>query len=95
MTEHLNEGRSHEHADGWWLYDAVPRDGPALYVVLADTWDRGDVTGLWIRPDSPTECVVELLSSLTDRQLTLDDLRVVDQVGLGQAMVDELWLQNS
>jgi hypothetical protein len=89
MKEQQHESERPDRETGWWLYDAVPRDGPAIYVVAAETWDQGDVTGIWIELESPTDKVVELLSAVAGRALELDDLRVVDQVGVGKLMLDE------
>lgn len=75
---------------GW---DGVPRDGPWVFVVDKAAWDRGEVIGTWLDPWTPPELVAKQLGELLGRSPQLDELAVVEQVGLGEEMVDEDWFR--
>lgn len=87
------ELRLAEDCDGWQRYDAVPRDGPAVFVVEADSWDNGEIDGVWVNASVSPEEVAERFSQVTSRPVDFDQLVVVDQVGLGPQMVDEDWFR--
>lgn len=42
-------------------YDAVPRDGPAVFVADAAAWDRGEIRGVWVDALTPPGRVVQRL----------------------------------
>jgi uncharacterized lipoprotein YddW (UPF0748 family) len=70
-------------------YDAVPRDGPAVFVADAAAWDRGEIRGVWVDAQTPPARVVQQLAEELGREVGLDELAVVDQVGLGAAALSE------
>lgn len=75
MEQHPKE-LNHERS-----YSAIPRDGPAVYVIEADTG-----RGKWLRARQPWQ-VQHLI--LTEAGIDPDRVVIVDQVGLGPVMVDE------
>ena len=48
------ERGSETAAIGWAAYDATPRDGPWLFVAVAEAWDRGEIRGTWVRAAAST-----------------------------------------
>jgi hypothetical protein len=77
-----------EH-DGWDRWDAVPRDGPAVFIVDTDAWSKGIVKGRWCNPWAPAEQVREQLTELLGHEPADDEWAIVDQVGLGPLMMSE------
>lgn len=68
-------------------YDAVPRDGPAVFLANVAALERGELSGTWVRLDQPATQLVSALAHLIgDRP---DHWAVVDQVGAGSTAVDE------
>lgn len=77
-------------AGGWEAYDAVPRDGPWLFVAVAEAWDRGEIRGAWVRASASSEEVVTVLLAATGHPVTVQELTIVDQVGIDQPIA-EIW----
>lgn len=73
-----------EAADG---HDAVPRDGPAIYLADAAVLHAGRLIGRWVRLDTPLAEVAEEVGQLVGERP--DNWVVIDQVGIGEAMLDE------
>lgn len=68
-------------------YEAVPRDGPAVFLANVAALERGELSGAWVRLDQPATQLVSALAHLIgDRP---DHWAVVDQVGVGSTAVDE------
>jgi len=82
----MEQGR-HKRMEGC-SYDAVPRDGPHIFVVDAVAWDRGEFAGAWVPADANGGLVLRHLSGVLRREVDIEDLAVVDQVGV-ETMVDE------
>jgi hypothetical protein len=74
---------------GWDAWDAAPRDGPAVFVVDAAAFDRGDVVGTWIDPYDDARNVEQKLSELLGRDAEQGTWAIVDQTGLGRLMMGE------
>lgn len=69
-------------------YDAVPRDGPAVFVADIKGFDEsGDYVGNWIRLDRPNQEVQEELRAVVNGQP--ERFAIIDQVDMGPVMVDE------
>lgn len=69
-------------------YDAVPRDGPAVFIAARQRLDEtGEPLGLWLRLDRPAKVVACLLRALVGDQP--ERWSVIDQIDLGNEMVDE------
>lgn len=76
---------------GWEEWNAVPRDGPAVFVVDVEVADReGRVQGRWIDPTGTREEIERQLGELLGRASDEGTWAVVDQVGLGPLMVPEV-----
>lgn len=68
--------------------DAVPRDGPAVFVADVQVFDEsGDYVGSWIRLDRPSQEVQEELRAIVNGQP--ERFAIIDQVDIGPVMVDE------
>lgn len=73
--------------DAW---DAVPRDGPALFIATCD--DGRPVAGTWVRTDQPEHFFRGELALLLNEPLATRDQRdwlVLDQIGIGETMTPE------
>lgn len=69
-------------------YDAVPRDGPAVFVADVKVFDEsGDYVGRWIRLDRSSREVQEELRAMVSGQA--ERFAIIDQVDMGPVMVDE------
>jgi len=78
-----------ETVDGWEAWDAVPRDGPAVFVVDTAAFDRGIVRGRWLAVDAGQAALQLELTELLGRPPAEGSWAVVDQVGLGELMAPE------
>lgn len=75
---------------GWDAWDAVPRDGPAVFVI--DTQQlkaEGRVHGRWIDLRDEPRVIRGQLSELVGQRCRSDGWAIVDQVGLGPRMAPE------
>lgn len=70
-------------------YDAVPRDGPAVFVADTDRLDRGELHGRWIGLDQPAADIAADISRVADRSPIDGGWAIVDQSRLGATMCDE------
>ncbi len=74
---------------GWEAWNAAPRDGPAVFVVDAAAFDRGDVVGIWIDPYEQPDVVCEQLTELLGHEPEPGTWAIVDQTGVGPLMMSE------
>ena len=75
--------------DGWEAWDAVPRDGPAVFVIDTAAADHGVVHGRWLMiADGQTGWHANL-TDLLGREPDEGSWAVVDQIGLGPVMAPE------
>src|SRR5262245_37684230 len=73
-------------------YDAVPRDGPAVFVANTDVLDEdGTADGAWLDASSPPDVLKAGIEFVTGQAAGLGGWAVIDQVGLGPIAVDEDW----
>ncbi len=87
-SETKPHGRSR---DGWGEWNAIPRDGPAVFVVDMEIADRERrIQGRWIDPTETTEEIERQLAELLGRMPDEGSWAIVDQVGLGPLMVPEV-----
>jgi hypothetical protein len=86
--EAINEAQERE-LTGWDAWDAVPRDGPAVFVVDAEAFDRGEVIGRWIDPFGEQVDINEQLRQLVGDNPDQGRWAIVDQIGLGPAAAPE------
>lgn len=77
-------------SDGWSEWDAVPRDGPAVFIVDRRAWDEGTVRGRWCNPLAPAHEVRAQIGELLGSEAAEQEWAIVDQVGLGPLMLPEL-----
>jgi hypothetical protein len=83
--EQHNTGQEHEVLHGFDAYDEVPR-GPSVFAADSHALDNGDLYGTWIDLDPyAPDCEAQVISA----GLTPSGLVIVDQIGLGPAMIDE------
>lgn len=74
---------------GWDAWDAVPRDGPAVFVVDAAAFDQGVVRGGWLAVGADQAALHADLTELLGREPQEGSWVIVDQVGLGDLMAPE------
>jgi hypothetical protein len=85
-----NEVRTElETADGWGAWEAVPRDGPAVFVVDTDAFDQGLVRGRWLDVSAGQTALHQALSELLGQEPKKGRWAIVDQIGLGGLMAPE------
>lgn len=71
-------------------YDAVPRDGPAVFVAHSRAIDLGAaLIGAWIGADQAPEQIATGIEVVTGQVWRRGGWAIVDQVGLGPLAVDE------
>jgi hypothetical protein len=85
-----NIGADQERLDGWAAWNAVPRDGPALFAVDATAFDRGVVRGRWLNVGADQAQLYDELTELLGQAPEEGTWAVVDQIGLGQRMAPEM-----
>ncbi|MEA3078203.1 MAG: hypothetical protein QOF60_3111 [Actinomycetota bacterium] len=75
---------------GWDAWDAAPRDGPAIFAVDAQALDEEQrLHGVWLKLQSPPDKLRQQLQELLGRTPESGTWAIIDQIGLGQAMVPE------
>lgn len=71
-------------------WDAVPRDGPAVFVANADLLDLGIIHGRWIDPREPEPVLRDqLVATLGGQVVQRRAWAVIDQINVGEAMLPE------
>jgi len=78
-----------EVSDGWEAWDAVPRDGPAVFVIDTTAFDQGTVRGRWLDVSAGKEALHDGLTELLGREPEEGAWAIVDQIGLGELMAPE------
>jgi hypothetical protein len=68
-------------------WNAVPRDGPAVFVIGGDS--PSCVMGDWIDPTAATEQVADAVAVATGQPPEIGSWAVVDQTGLGAELLPE------
>ena len=76
-------------ADGWEAWDAIPRDGPAVFVIDTTAFDHGIVRGWWVEIGSDQAVLHAELTELLGREPEEGTWAIFDQVGLGELMAPE------
>ena len=87
ITNSEPQTANHEHVDLLDRWDAIPRDGPAVFVIGGDS--VSGVAGDWIDPVAETEQVAEAVAAATGQPPENGSWAVVDQIGLGNEMLPE------
>jgi hypothetical protein len=89
----MSEGQANERQvhDPWRnAYDAVPRDGPAVFAADAAGIERGEwPRGRWLNPLAPTPKIERQLAEVFGPQAQPGEWIIVDQYQLGPVMVPE------
>lgn len=86
-----NKNEGSENGNGWDAWDAVPRDGPAVFVIDTGVLDgEGRVYGRWIDLAVGRTAVLGQLNDLLGVDPTPTEWAIVDQVGLGDRMAPEV-----
>ncbi len=67
---------------GWEVWEAAPRDGPAIFAVDAVAHDAGRIVGRWIKPGDGPAAVEAQLTELLGRIPETGNWAIIDQVGL-------------
>jgi len=70
-------------------YEHMPEAGSWFYVTDQASIASGELVGAWVPVGSDDAEVLAAASQAAGRPLTMDDLVVIDQIGLGGEMVDE------
>ena len=71
-------------------WDAVPRDGPAVFVANTDLLDLGIIHGRWIDPRQPEPILRDqLVTALGGQVVQRRAWAVIDQINVGEAMLPE------
>jgi hypothetical protein len=83
----MNNNLNHEPVDLIDRWDAVPRDGPAVFVIGGDS--ASGMTGDWIDPTVEIEQVADAVAAATGQPPENGSWAVVDQIGLGTEMLPE------
>ena len=87
---HHTEAGSDVALDG---YDAVPRDGPAVFVADTAKLDRGELHGRWIGLDRSAADIATHISAVTNRSpidggwAVIDQTRLLADAGVDYAVV--------
>jgi len=87
MEKYNTINNNHAHETGWEAWDAVPRDGPAVFIVDTRALDQeGQLRGRWISLEQDETAIVSCIEGVLGRPPD-DGWAIVDQVGLGRRMV--------
>lgn len=70
-------------------YEHMPETGSWFYVTAQASIATGDLLGAWVPVGTDDAEVLAAASRAAGRPLAMDDLIVIDQIGLGGEMVDE------
>lgn len=93
MEQRMNNGnRAPESAEmeyGWEAWEAIPRDGPAVFVIDTAAFDRGVIRGRWIEVAEDDAELQAALTELLGQKPEEGSWAVVDQIGLGPVMAPE------
>lgn len=93
MERTMNNGNGaneiSEMEDGWEAWDAVPRDGPAVFVVDTAAFDQGVIRGRWLGVAGGDPKLHAALTELLGQKPEEGSWAVVDQIGLGPVMAPE------
>lgn len=81
--------RNESDASGWEAWNAVPRDGPAVFIVDVGAFDCGVVRGRWFGVKADQEELRAELTDLLGYEPEEGSWAIVDQVGLGDLMAPE------
>lgn len=84
-----NGVRNDSEMSGWEAWDAIPRDGPAVFVVDTAAFDQGVVRGRWLDLGADQAVLHAELTELLGHEPEEGAWAVVDQVGLGKLMTPE------
>lgn len=87
----VNEATDIIDGDGWEAWEAIPRDGPAVFIVDTVALSQGVVRGRWVSvadADGGMNLHAEL-TALLGHEPEEGSWAVVDQVGLGGVMAPE------
>lgn len=75
----------------WEAWEAIPRDGPAVFVVDTDALDRDErLRGRWLDLDASPDTIATALGALLGRPVEEAGWAIIDQVGLGPRMAPEV-----
>jgi hypothetical protein len=75
---------------GWQAWNALPRDGPAVFVIDTDALsEEGRLHGRWLDPTVGAATFGLEVAKLIGHRPDADNWAIVDQVGLGEAMLPE------
>lgn len=72
-------------------FDAVPRDGPAVFIVNRAAFDRGELVGGWLPVSDDVEAMTTAVEDIIGD--TIESSRrswiIIDQIDMGGTMIDE------
>lgn len=90
ITQERDDEQEREINEGWEAWNAVPRDGPAVFVVdLQALETEGRVHGRWLNTMRDAEDVTAELREVLGREPIVNTWAVIDQVGLGRRMIPD------
>lgn len=70
-------------------YETTPDSGAWVFVADREAFDSGSIRGEWISLGSEDHAVLAQVAAAAGRPLDLEDLIVIDQIGVPSEMVDE------
>jgi hypothetical protein len=89
MEKHKHYNDMHGMTDGWEAWDAVPRDGPAVFVIDTVALDQHhQFRGRWLDLAAGAAATEAALGDLLGRPIDAG-WAIVDQIGLGPRMAPE------
>lgn len=75
--------------NSWDRYETTPGIGAWVFVADRNAFDSGSIRGDWIPLGSEDHAALAQVAAAAGRPLDLDDLIVIDQIGVPNEMVDE------
>jgi len=75
--------------NSWDRYETTPGSGAWVFVADRNAFDSGSIRGDWIPLGSEDHAVLAQVVAAAGRPLGLEDLIVIDQIGVPNEMVDE------
>lgn len=71
-------------------YDAVPRDGPAVFVTRINSLNQPVPRGAWVRVDQDQQDMRRALAAIGVTDDNATSWIVTDQIDIGPTMVDQV-----
>jgi len=89
----MNEALNYEQLTNPFFdaYDAVPRDGPAVFVATTEPAEDEELRGQWIQLDREVQLIRRnIIDAVGATAVAAGTWRVIDQIRLGNLMLPEV-----